>query len=176
MKNENLPALVERLKVIAKDKLSHEDLRPTVTADAEVSLVDIRPDLYEKCLRFLEPTGYGNREASFVARGVKVKSSRTVGADAKHLKLSLEDESKRPDLAILDVMVESMDSGLTTYAKIHKRFPQIQTIFLTSLGDMIRPYFEDGSHEWVCIMEKPVEPISLLATINDRLKHSGEAA
>ena len=89
---------------------------------------------------------------------------------------SLEDESKRPDLAILDVMVESMDSGLTTYAKIHKRFPQIQTIFLTSLGDMIRPYFEDGSHEWVCIMEKPVEPISLLATINDRLKHTGAAA
>ena len=94
VKNENLPALVERLKAIAKEKLSHEDLRPTVTADAEVSLVDVRPDLYEKCLRFLEPTGYGNREASFVARGVKVKSSRTVGADAKHLKLSLEDENK----------------------------------------------------------------------------------
>ncbi|MEQ1816458.1 MAG: response regulator [Nitrosomonas sp.] len=86
---------------------------------------------------------------------------------------SLEDEAKRPDLAILDVMVESMDSGLTTYAQIHKRFPQIQAIFLTSLGDMIRPYFEDGTHEWVCIMEKPVEPISLLATINERLKHTG---
>jgi len=86
---------------------------------------------------------------------------------------SLEDETKRPDLAILDVMVESMDSGLTTYAQIHKRFPQIQAIFLTSLGDMIRPYFEDGTHEWVCIMEKPVEPVSLLATINERLKHTG---
>ena len=83
---------------------------------------------------------------------------------------SLENSTKQPDLAILDVMVESMDSGLTTYAQIHKRYPKIQTIFLTSLGDMIRPYFEDGSHEWVCIMEKPVEPISLLATINDRLK------
>lgn len=89
---------------------------------------------------------------------------------------SLEDETKRPDLAILDVMVESMDSGLTTYASIHKRFPQIQAIFLTSLGDMIRPYFEDGSHEWVCIMEKPVEPVSLLATINERLKHTGAVA
>lgn len=86
---------------------------------------------------------------------------------------SLEDETKRPDLAILDVMVESMDSGLTTYAQIHKRFPQIQAIFLTSLGDMIRPYFEDGTYEWVCIMEKPVEPVSLLATINERLKHTG---
>lgn len=83
---------------------------------------------------------------------------------------SLKDEANRPDLAILDVMVESMDAGLTAYAQIHKRYPQIQTIFLTSLGDMIRPYFEDGSHEWVCIMEKPVEPVSLLATINDRLK------
>ncbi|MEK6736405.1 MAG: response regulator [Pseudomonadota bacterium] len=83
---------------------------------------------------------------------------------------SLQDETDPPDLAILDVMVESMDSGLTTYAHIHKRFPKIQTIFLTSLGDMIRPYFEDGSHEWVCIMEKPVEPVSLLATINERLR------
>ena len=83
---------------------------------------------------------------------------------------SLQEDTNRPDLAILDVMVESMDSGLTTYAKIHSRYPQIQTIFLTSLGDMIRPYFENGSHEWVCIMEKPVEPISLLGIINDRLK------
>ena len=83
---------------------------------------------------------------------------------------SLQDETDPPDLAILDVMVESMDSGLTTYAHIHKRFPKKQTIFLTSLGDMIRPYFEDGSHEWVCIMEKPVEPVSLLATINERLR------
>ncbi|WP_292920574.1 response regulator [Nitrosomonas sp.] len=89
---------------------------------------------------------------------------------------SLQDETKKPDLAILDVMVESMDAGLTTYAKIHKQYPQIQTIFLTSLGDMIRPYFEDGSHEWVCIMEKPVEPVSLMATINERLKKAGEAA
>ncbi|MBL8103146.1 MAG: single-stranded-DNA-specific exonuclease RecJ, partial [Anaerolineales bacterium] len=94
VRNENLSALVERLKAIAKEKLAHEDLRPTVTADAEVSLADIRPDLYEKCLRYLEPTGYGNREASFAARGVKVNSSRTVGADAKHLKLSIEDDKK----------------------------------------------------------------------------------
>ncbi len=91
VRNENLSELVSRLKAIAADQLSNVDLKPTVTADAEVSLVDIRPELFEKCLRFLEPTGYGNPYAAFVARNVKVKSSRTVGADAKHLKLSLED-------------------------------------------------------------------------------------
>jgi single-stranded-DNA-specific exonuclease len=94
VKNENLSELVARLKAIAAEKLSQEDLKPTVTADAEVSLTDVRPDLYEKCLRYLEPTGYGNQEARFVARNVKVKNSRTVGADGKHLKLSFEDEKR----------------------------------------------------------------------------------
>ncbi len=93
VRNENLSELVARLKTIAADQLSNEDLRPTVTAEAEVSLTEMRADLFEKCLKYLEPTGYGNREAAFVARNVKVKSARTVGADAKHLKLSLEDEN-----------------------------------------------------------------------------------
>ena len=92
--------MVDRLKAIAAAKLSSVDLKPTVNADAEVSLVDMRPDLFEKCLRFLEPTGYGNPNAAFVARNVKVKNSRTVGADAKHLKLTLEDENKHPHDAI----------------------------------------------------------------------------
>jgi len=92
VKNENLIELVARLKAIAADHLSKVDLRPTLTADAEVSLVDIRPELFEKALKYLEPTGYGNPNAAFVARNIKVKSARTVGADAKHLKLSLEDE------------------------------------------------------------------------------------
>jgi single-stranded-DNA-specific exonuclease len=92
VRNENLPELMARLKAIAEEKLSGTELKPTVTADAEVSLSEMRPDVYEKGLKYLEPTGYGNREASFVARNVKVKNSRVVGADGKHLKMSLEDE------------------------------------------------------------------------------------
>lgn len=87
----------------------------------------------------------------------------------KELINTLEQGVNLPDLAILDVMVESMDAGLTAYVEIHKRYPQIQTIFLTSLGDMIRPYFDKESNEWVSIMEKPVEPESLLDVIQDRL-------
>lgn len=92
VKNENLAELVLRLKAVAEEKLSGTELKPTLTADAEVSLSEIRPEVYEKVLKYLEPTGYGNREASFVARNVRVKNSRTVGADGKHLKLTLEDE------------------------------------------------------------------------------------
>lgn len=92
VKNENIPQLVERLKSIAREKLSGMELSPTLMADAEVSLTQIRPDLI-KLLNYLEPTGYGNRDAAFIARNVKVKTSRTVGAEGKHLKLVLEDEN-----------------------------------------------------------------------------------
>ena len=126
-----------------------------------IAHVDDDSDIRESIQRILEKNGY------------EVNSYLTM----QDFIDSLTNNTNRPDLAILDVMVESMDSGLTTFANIHKNYPEIQAIFLTSLGDMIRPYFENQSHEWVCIMEKPVEPISLLATINERLKnHDGQAA
>jgi single-stranded-DNA-specific exonuclease len=93
VRNENLDELAARLKSIAGEKLSQLDLRPTLMADAEIPLTQIRPDLF-KLLSYLEPTGYGNREAAFVARNVKVKNARTVGADGRHLKLIFEDENR----------------------------------------------------------------------------------
>ena len=91
VKNENLPELVFRLKEIAKNQLGSRDLRQTLTADMEVRLSELNFDVL-KHLLFLEPTGYGNPEAVFVSRNIKVKAARTVGAEGKHLKLTLEDE------------------------------------------------------------------------------------
>ena len=92
VKNENIPELVTRLKSIAKEQLEGKDLRQTLTADMEVALEELNFDVL-KHLSYLEPTGYGNPDAVFVSRDVKVRSSRTVGSDGRHLKLSLEDSS-----------------------------------------------------------------------------------
>jgi single-stranded-DNA-specific exonuclease len=91
VKNENLPALVSRLKQIARDQLCMKDLRQTLSADMEVSLSELNFELL-KLLAFLEPTGYGNPDAVFVSRNVKVKFARTVGSEGRHLKLTFEDE------------------------------------------------------------------------------------
>ena len=91
VKNQNLPELVSRLKEIAKNQLGSRDLRQTLMADMEVPLSELNFDVL-KHLLFLEPTGYGNPEAVFVSRNIKVKAARTVGSDGKHLKLTLEDE------------------------------------------------------------------------------------
>lgn len=90
VKNQNLTELVARLKGIAKEKLGGKDLRQTLPADMEVPLAGLNFDLL-KHLSYLEPTGYGNPDAVFVSRNVKVKTFRAVGAEGRHLKLTLED-------------------------------------------------------------------------------------
>ncbi|MCB1947994.1 response regulator [Nitrosomonas sp.] len=121
-----------------------------------IAHVDDDPDIRDAVARILEKNGY------------EVEHYLTM----KDFIASLEHGGTPPDLAILDVMVESMDAGLTAYAEIQKNHPYIQTIFLTSLGDMIRPYFDKESDKWVCVMEKPVEPENLLSVVEDRFAHS----
>lgn len=119
-----------------------------------IAHVDDDPDIRDTVRRILTAHGY------------EVDSYQTA-ADFIN---ALNNPSFVPDLAILDVMVESMDAGLTTYVELHHRFPNMQAIFMTSLGDMILPYFENKSQEWICIIEKPIEPSVLLSIVRDRLK------
>lgn len=88
--NENLPTLKSRLSEIAVRELSGKDLRHSLLADAESPLSEMTSDLL-RSLDYLEPTGYGNPGAVFVSRNVRVVKHRAVGADAKHLKLSVTD-------------------------------------------------------------------------------------
>jgi single-stranded-DNA-specific exonuclease len=90
VRNENLEPLKERLMDIARRELAGLDLRKTLVADLVLHLGDLRADLL-KNLESLQPTGYGNPEAVFVSRSLAIRSARTVGADARHLKLVLED-------------------------------------------------------------------------------------
>ena len=91
VRNAHLQQLIQRLQEIAEEELGHLDLRKSLTADIEIPVSQLDFDLL-KHLTYFEPTGYGNAEALFISRDVKVRSSRTVGADGKHLKLSLEGE------------------------------------------------------------------------------------
>jgi len=90
VENDHLPELISRLKQIADQQLAGLDLKPLLNGDVEISLSELDSKLLEQ-ISWFEPTGYGNPEPVFVARGVRVISSRTVGTDAKHLKLNVTD-------------------------------------------------------------------------------------
>ena len=92
VRNENLFELSERLKSLAAEKLANIDLRPTLHADIEIPLSALNPTLLEH-LNWMQPTGYGNHQASFVSRNLKPVQYRPVGKDSSHLKLSVTDGS-----------------------------------------------------------------------------------
>lgn len=90
VRNQDLPALIERLKEISQHKLGGLDLRPTLKADAEVTLSDLDPRLW-KSLEQMQPTGYGNPQASFVLRNLQPRWHGAVGKDQSHLKLKFSE-------------------------------------------------------------------------------------
>ena len=77
-------------------------------------------------------------------------------------------KSCKPDMAILDIMMESMDAGLVIYEKIQEACPEVPCIFLTSLGDEVQHFFMERA-KWGFVLQKPVEPDSLLTAIKDRI-------
>lgn len=125
-------------------------------ATQRIAHIDDDPDIRDTVRRILAANGY------------EVDSYQTM----RDFITSLADSANPPDLAILDVMVETMDTGLEAYVEIRKRFPGLHLIFMTSLGEEIRPYFMGLSDEWILIVEKPVEPVSFLSIIRSRLDNT----
>jgi single-stranded-DNA-specific exonuclease len=90
VRNENLFRLIDKLTLIAEERLSGKDLRPVLQADVEMQLSDLKPGLLDY-LELLQPTGYGNPQAIFVSRGLRVMHARQVGREGEHLKLIVSD-------------------------------------------------------------------------------------
>jgi single-stranded-DNA-specific exonuclease len=88
--NQNLPELIERLRVIAERQLANLDLRPRLDIDALLSLSELRPDLLND-LNALQPTGIGNPQAVFASQNLRVVRSKRVGKDEAHLRLTVTD-------------------------------------------------------------------------------------
>jgi len=87
--NEHLPMLIERLQKIAEQELAGRDLRPLLSADAEVKLVELNAQLFN-LLQYFQPTGYGNPDPVFIARNLRVLRPRVIGKEANHLRFSVE--------------------------------------------------------------------------------------
>jgi single-stranded-DNA-specific exonuclease len=88
--NENLEELSARLAALADEQLGGVGLHPALEIDAEVTINDMTPELIRE-IEGLEPTGMKNPSPLFCARGVEVRSARTVGRDGSHLKLNVTD-------------------------------------------------------------------------------------
>jgi len=82
---------------------------------------------------------------------------------------------KKPDLVILDVMMERFDTGFTTCKEIKEIYPDLPVILLTSIG--AQTGLEFSSNEDVLkitganlLLDKPISPKLFLQQIEDLIQ------
>lgn len=85
---ENLPKLGRKLLGLAAEQLSLTELSPSIDIDAEVGPAGVVGSNF-RFIQSLAPFGAANPEPTFLGRGVRVTSARTVGSDNAHLKMRL---------------------------------------------------------------------------------------
>jgi len=94
MPSADVGELRSRLDAFARTRLTPADFEPVLDLDAELSLCDVTPELFQ-ALHLLEPYGIGNPEPVFAARGVQLTAPPRILKD-KHVKLKLRSGSNPP--------------------------------------------------------------------------------
>lgn len=86
--------------------------------------------------------------------------------------------ASRPDIIVLDVMMESRSAGFELAREIHKMYPDMPTIMLTSVHEAAGvPYRFEPDESWLPVvkfMDKPVDPTKLADEIEATLKRIAE--
>ncbi|MBU0645905.1 single-stranded-DNA-specific exonuclease RecJ [Patescibacteria group bacterium] len=85
---DRLEKLIAKLHETAEQRLQADDLRPRVEVEAEVDLGEIDWDFYQQ-IQQLAPFGTANPEPVFMSSGLSVFGYDLVGAEDKHLRLTV---------------------------------------------------------------------------------------
>jgi single-stranded-DNA-specific exonuclease len=85
--SSQVESLREHLDTYARQRLTLEDFQPSIAVDAELSLDQVTPELFQ-ALGQLEPFGVGNPEPVFIARDVLLKAPPRIMKE-RHVKLRL---------------------------------------------------------------------------------------
>lgn len=88
IKTKNIEIFTKKINQIAKKFLTDEVLQRRLRIDCEINFDLVNFDLIKEISLF-GPTGIGNPEPVFVSHGIDVVSAKTVGREAKHLKLKV---------------------------------------------------------------------------------------
>lgn len=119
-----------------------------------ILVVDDDPDIIEYCKVILEQHGYQVRAAASAAEGEAAL------------------QAQRPDLIILDIMMESPESGLQLADSIARDFDGLPVILFSSIANASMQVFDTSSLPVAAIIEKPIDPDGLVSIVEKTLKNA----
>lgn len=125
----------------------------------KILIVDDDPDMVEAGRFVLEGKGYQVVSAANAEEGLQAL------------------DREKPDLVILDVMMEEPDDGIRVARQIRRRGSKVPILMLTSVNVAMNLHIDKDS-EVVPVdefQEKPVDPATLLLKVQKLLDSAGGA-
>ena len=113
----------------------------------KIVVIDDNPDVGSFCKDLLESEGYAVR--TFVKTDDGLASIR----------------DDKPDLVILDVMVEEVDSGFQTARKLAADDGELPLIMLSGISEASQGVFDTHSLPVKGMLDKPIDPGRLLEAV-----------
>lgn len=113
-----------------------------------ILIVDDDPDVRYLCQSILEAEGYRVHTAEDGQEGVELA------------------EKVKPDLIVLDIIMERINSGYTVAEKLGRRFPIILFSSITNESDQV---FDPEALPVRAVVSKPVERAKLLDKVREVL-------
>jgi CheY-like chemotaxis protein len=117
--------------------------------------VDDDPDFRDAMRQVLEAHGYIMEEASSAEDGIRVYR-RT-----------------RPDLVILDLMMEEVDAGRNMLRELKAEGNTAPVYLLSSMGDHMALATDTYELGFAGVFQKPIDQAALLRTLSGRLTRRG---
>jgi len=96
--------------------------------------------------------------------GYQVSCARNAEEGLKKFK------AEKPDLIIVDLMMEEVDSGTGLVMKLRAAGNAAPTFMLSSVGDSLSRNIDAGELGLSGIFQKPIEPRTLLTTVKAKLE------
>jgi DNA-binding response OmpR family regulator len=126
---------------------------------ARILVVDDDPDITFAVSLFLRKEGYEVLTAASRGEGMK-----SIAND-------------KPDLLILDVMMEQPDDGIAMAQELRRTGQKLPIVMLTSVGKVTGMHFDRDSDlvPVDAFFEKPVRPEELLRKLQELLQKKGRA-
>lgn len=92
LKNENLIKFFDKIRDIANEKISDDDLISQISIDKIIQLDDVSWELFEEISMF-EPYGIDNNKPLFQINNLKIKKINFLGKDKRHIKIEIENNN-----------------------------------------------------------------------------------
>ncbi len=161
----NPPPHYESIPIKETGSVFYFTVRLLLNPNAEAHGTDQESFLKDRAVLIVDDNATNRQILALQTKGWQMKS---LIAENGEQALTLLKNQPRPDVAILDLQMPQMD-GLTLAQVIHKDYPDLPLILLTSLGNSLSPSETQLFH---ALISKPVKQSTLYNVLNDLFSHT----